>query len=288
MRVNVYVDGFNLYYRELKGGPYKWLDLGALSRLLLPAYTLNRIRYFTARVMARPDDPQQPARQEAYLRALRTLPNLSIHLGQFYVKPKWMKLVNPPVGGPDMVQVHHSEEKGSDVNIATYLMLDSFRKDCDAIALISNDSDLTHTVEVVRKELGTPVILMHPTRTPAFELKKVANLCKPIRQGVLAASQFAMELPDAHGTVKKPPLWRTGVRIERLGDALLIAVNGLTAGDRHLLDGALVEACGCSPIGAKSNVTQVGQELHGTIDKASDAARQAAEGFVKTAGCELT
>ena len=28
MRTNVYVDGFNLYYRAIKGTQYRWLDLG--------------------------------------------------------------------------------------------------------------------------------------------------------------------------------------------------------------------------------------------------------------------
>ncbi len=32
----VYIDGFNLYYRALKGTPYKWLDLDAFCRKLLP------------------------------------------------------------------------------------------------------------------------------------------------------------------------------------------------------------------------------------------------------------
>jgi len=51
---NVYVDAFNLYYGCLKDTPYKWLDLGRLCRLLLPGYTIKRIRYFTAIVESRP------------------------------------------------------------------------------------------------------------------------------------------------------------------------------------------------------------------------------------------
>lgn len=54
MRTNVYVDGFNLYYRALKKSPYKWLDLDKLSSLLIGSqHTLNRIRYFTAEVKGR-------------------------------------------------------------------------------------------------------------------------------------------------------------------------------------------------------------------------------------------
>jgi hypothetical protein len=77
--VNVYVDGFNLYYGCLKGSPYKWLDLDALSRTLLPGDDIHRIRYFTARVSARPDNPACNRRQAVYLRALRTIPHLVRH-----------------------------------------------------------------------------------------------------------------------------------------------------------------------------------------------------------------
>jgi hypothetical protein len=31
-----YIDGFNLYYGALKGTPYKWLDIVALARRLVP------------------------------------------------------------------------------------------------------------------------------------------------------------------------------------------------------------------------------------------------------------
>jgi hypothetical protein len=35
MKVYVYVDGFNLYYRTLKGTPYKWINLFELAKRLL-------------------------------------------------------------------------------------------------------------------------------------------------------------------------------------------------------------------------------------------------------------
>lgn len=57
MAVNVYVDGFNLFYGALRGSPHRWLDLGALCSALLPNDEIRRIRYFTARVTSRPGDP---------------------------------------------------------------------------------------------------------------------------------------------------------------------------------------------------------------------------------------
>jgi hypothetical protein len=83
MKANVYVDGFNLYYGSLKGKPYRWLDISAMCRLLLPKDNINKIRYFTALVHRRPQDPDQLTRQQIYLRALRTIPNLTIFDGSF-------------------------------------------------------------------------------------------------------------------------------------------------------------------------------------------------------------
>ncbi len=100
MLTNVYVDGFNMYYGCLRGTAYKWLDLNALCLRLLPSHDVQRIRYFTARISARPDDPQSPVRQAAYLRALEPVPRVSIHLGHFLVNTTRMPLANPEKGGP--------------------------------------------------------------------------------------------------------------------------------------------------------------------------------------------
>lgn len=60
MIANVYIDGFNLYYGCLKGTAYKWLDLEALAKRLLPKDEINRIRYFTAKVDGRAGDRGAP------------------------------------------------------------------------------------------------------------------------------------------------------------------------------------------------------------------------------------
>src|SRR5690242_8430004 len=75
---NVYIDGFNLYYGAVRGTPYKWLNLAELCRIMLPQNQIKSIKYFTARVEPRPHDPGQATRQQTYIRALRTIPNLMI------------------------------------------------------------------------------------------------------------------------------------------------------------------------------------------------------------------
>ena len=55
MRTIVYVDGFNIFYRALKGTSWKWLDLHLLFRTVLgPYHDIRTIKYFTARVSATP------------------------------------------------------------------------------------------------------------------------------------------------------------------------------------------------------------------------------------------
>lgn len=105
MKTIVCIDGFNLYYGSVKGIPYKWLDVSVLAQRLLPKNQIVQIKYFTALVSARPDDPDKPVRQQTFLRALRTIPNLHIFYGHFLKHVARMPLANPPPGGPKMVEV---------------------------------------------------------------------------------------------------------------------------------------------------------------------------------------
>ena len=155
--VNVYVDGFNLYYGCLRGTEYQWLDIGALCRRLLPAHPINHIRYFTSRVAARPDAPNRPEQQNAYLRALGTVEGLSIHLGHFQSTEARLPAADALSGEPRIVKVTKTQEKGSDVNLATFMLLDAFRKESDIAVVISNDSDLREPIRVLIEELGVPV-----------------------------------------------------------------------------------------------------------------------------------
>jgi hypothetical protein len=85
MKVNVYIDGFNLYYGALKNTPYKWLDISKLCSSLLHNHDIQKIKYFTAPMKTRPGDkdPDKVVRQQIYLRALKTLPNVEIIEGFF-------------------------------------------------------------------------------------------------------------------------------------------------------------------------------------------------------------
>jgi NYN domain len=87
-----------------------------------------------------------------------------------------MALANPQPGQPRTVEVIKTEEKGSDVNLATYLLLDGFDGDYELAVVISNDSDLLMPVAVVRHRLGLTVGILNPQRKhPSVVLQREAN-----------------------------------------------------------------------------------------------------------------
>jgi hypothetical protein len=123
MGVYVYVDSFNFYYRLFKNAHrkhkvprrYKWLDLLTLSQILMPGHSIDWIGYFTAYVTPRTTDPDQSARQRAYIEALKTIPCLEVVAGQFLEVEK----NGVPFGSSSskVVRFRTFEEKWSDVTL---------------------------------------------------------------------------------------------------------------------------------------------------------------------------
>jgi len=220
--INVYIDGFNVYYCTVKDTPYKWLDLYLLCVNLFPSKTIKQVKYFTAKVTAVPWDPSAPTRQDFYWRALETIPNLEIIKGNFVSWTRYMPKV-PFVykwnGRPRKVKVLRTEEKGSDVNLAAHLIYDNCMQDADESIVISNDSDLTNAIEIVTTEFQRPVTVVNPNRTKMVrqdpvhchmhrELQRVSTQqVLSINEKILIASQFPPTLTDSQGSFSKPPTW---------------------------------------------------------------------------------
>ncbi len=207
LRTYFYVDAFNLYYRALKGTPHKRLDLDAPFRRVFPRHEVERIKYFTAHVKALPHDPQQPVRQQVYLRALRTLPAVSIDLGQFASHTVKMPLASTLGSSTRFAEVWKSEEKGSDVNLAAHLVHDAHQGAFEHAVIVTNDSDLIEPVRIVVCEVGLPVGVLNPSDHPAGGLRKAATFYRTLRHAVLAASQFPDALRDDVGEFHKPTGW---------------------------------------------------------------------------------
>ena len=209
MRVFVYVDGFNLYYRGLKGTQYKWLDLQKLAmQFTRPDEELLGIKYFTADVSPRSGGPEVVARQEAYLRALRTIPMLSIHKGRFLPKTKKRPLVSDT---SQYVEVHDTEEKGSDVNLASHLIHDAHMDRFDTAMVVSQDTDLCEAMGIVNNAIGKTlgVIWLEETSSPGRRHRSVSNFIKRANPSILRRSQFPDVISGKGGLkIPKPPEWK--------------------------------------------------------------------------------
>jgi hypothetical protein len=195
MKTDVYVDGFNLYYRALKGPPYKWLDLGQLCQRLLPSHQIHHIRYFTAILQPWRGNTREQRRQLTYLRALQTIPNLSIHFGQFRTDVRRTPLVLPIIGAGPRVKVLITREKGSDVNVATYMLVDTCEQDYEQAVVISNDSDLATPIAMFRHKVGLPIGIVNPNLRAGYPLHRTlvqaASFQRRLREKTLAECQFS-------------------------------------------------------------------------------------------------
>lgn len=207
MKIYVYVDGFNLYYRALRKTPFKWLDLNSLSeKLLNPGDTIDLIRYFTARVSARAGDADAPRRQQIYFNALGCLPNIKIHYGKFLAKTKIRPLVSDP---KKFVEVHDTEEKGSDVNLAVHLVNDGWHGRYDVALILSQDTDLIEPLRIVSQELGKTVgLIWLDGGRPNKYMASAASFVRHVSRSDLAASQFTNTILRAdQAPISKPQGW---------------------------------------------------------------------------------
>ena len=109
--------------------------------------------------------------------------------------------------GTGYARVIKTEEKGSDVNLATHLVVDGFKNDFELAVVVSNDSDLLTPIQVVTQDLGKPVGLLNPHKNPSVSLLPHVLFIKKIRRGVLGQSQFPPVLRDKQGEFYKPASW---------------------------------------------------------------------------------
>ena len=102
----------------------------------------------------------------------------------------------------------HREEKGSDVNVATHLLVDVMQRAVDAAIVITNDGDLALPLRVARASV--PVGTVNPGRKHlAGKLRGAADdgLGGHWWTRLDASDYHAAQLPGAVGRVCRPEGW---------------------------------------------------------------------------------
>lgn len=183
-RIAIYIDGFNYYYGVYKdkNAPFsigKWMDPAKLCEAIANTtkwpgtYALGR--YFTAPPSDPPHDPTRSARQRAYLDALGTLPNFTVHESFHKTVRKNGILVGD--ASNQVVEFHSREEKGSDVSLGAYLVRDAALRLMNVAIVLSNDSDLKDAVRLARSDFGVTVVVVNPSQTSynSVDLRRASN-----------------------------------------------------------------------------------------------------------------
>jgi len=213
-KVIVYIDGFNLYNGTVKDYPhYKWLDLVAFSKRLMPQDDVIKVKYFTAKV----NGHLSQKRQLIYWDALTNYyPTLFTIIEGFFVNEKKIR----PIAGyqyrdrrkaskKDRIWIINTNEKCTDVNLAVHLLNDAWKNEFESALIISNDSDLREAIIVVKDELKKDIIIANPhlwhSTVAASELSKLNLQKRKISESQLKACQLPDPIPGT--TISKPPEW---------------------------------------------------------------------------------
>ncbi len=207
-----------------------------LSERLMRAPTYHRIMWHTlpAARAARSTHHTLNCEEPVYLRALEQSGSVTgIMFGNYVARvataplavagrngkqviahPQWPVMVQD--GSEDdvpdarfMASVARREEKGSDVNVASRLLIDALTGTIDAALVISNDSDLAFPINYVRELV--PVGLINPTK--GYRAGKLAGQPSDGAGNhwwyqMQSEDWYRNQLPHTIGSkITKPPKW---------------------------------------------------------------------------------
>ena len=107
---------------------------------------------------------------------------------------------------PEYVLFRDSEEKGSDVNVATRLLVDGFNGEYEQAVVVSNDADFSGVMLYVRDDLGLRITLVNPDPRNASpkQLADAATYVKRLWKSQLRRSLLTDTLRGEIGTIRKP------------------------------------------------------------------------------------
>jgi uncharacterized LabA/DUF88 family protein len=219
----------------LKGRPeLKWLDLVAFCKSARPDMKLGKIYFFTASISERYPGDDAPRKQEKYLRVLANQ-GIEVVRGKFrkdrrfktvvttertrVIQPAMPKLFGATqfaldesarLAAPDAPKalVFDVEEKGSDVNLASYLLRDVFTRGLDAALVISGDSDFVTPLRMA-VDAGVDVHLLVPRKKLHSEhLRRAVTNLNHISQEELVRFQLPKLFVSPRGRhIVRPNSW---------------------------------------------------------------------------------
>ena len=159
----VYIDGLNLQRRIVDYiSNQMWVDYWRLAESVLPNFELKAVRVFTTQETS----PEISVSKAIWSRQEREYPGLSIHLGRMKKTTRLYPLAKSKEshfrGKP--VKVIKYEEKGSDVALAAYAVLDAAKGDASIYYLMTSDTDFEPLLRLLQQHLEVRVGVLCTTR----------------------------------------------------------------------------------------------------------------------------
>ena len=201
-KVNLYVDGFNLYFgmREKFGHRFKWLDLTALAVELCKSHQqVGAVKYFTARIKG--PDRSKVQHQSDYLDALETQ-GVQIIYGKYQDREVECKFCGKTY--------RRYEEKESDVNLGTHLLLDAVANEADVFVVVSGDSDLIAPMRAVKERFNKSIVPVFPPNRHSNDI--VQRIGRPVflNRAILSRTQLPFEVVTRRGhKIRRPKKWNS-------------------------------------------------------------------------------
>lgn len=219
LRTIAYIDGYNLYYSALTGGPFKWLDVRRLVERVIqdsapkPLFKLLAVKFFTAPILGRyASDQTSPDRQRRYHNALKFAPSgpTEIITGYHATTTKKARILETE----ELVRVSVLEEKQTDVNIGLHIYRDACRQLVDQVVLASNDSDLAPVLEMIADDFpaiarGVVLPTLDRSNRRSGQLDALSNWTRrQLRISELEACQLPRAILNRKGKpILKPEQW---------------------------------------------------------------------------------
>jgi uncharacterized LabA/DUF88 family protein len=155
------------------------------------------VKYFTSRVTNNPDKQK---RQTTFIEALETT-KVKIYYGMFQDNTIECRRCGN--------LWREANEKMTDVNIATQLLVDAYQNSYDTAILVSGDSDLVPPIRAIHQLFPEKrVTVFFPPKRLNNSVADVAKGSLIIGRNKLLDAQFPNEVTKADGYVlKRPKLW---------------------------------------------------------------------------------
>ena len=158
-RVMIFIDGSNVYHSLKQIFSRTDLDFARFCRKLYGRRKLIRIYYYNAKVGLK-EEPERFRHQQTFFTTIQQIPYLELRLGRL-VYTNWPSV--PPY------------EKGIDVQLATDMLVHSFRNNYDVCIAVGGDNDFVGALQAIKDDGKQVEVALFGRGSSSMQLRRVAD-----------------------------------------------------------------------------------------------------------------